>query len=636
MRSSPDNRTSISTSDPSVHSFKSSSSSRLLPFLLGLGVALFMQWLSTFVGGWDFLGGSSVVLSAGGSPSTCGAESDIFEIPFPLQKFQADSARFILNQIPRTVCPIPRGKDGSGMGDASPPLSMDTLPWTSFVSCEMWPHRFAMGEGRSPKMDYRPTSFPGLHSLRDGLAGPACPFQSGDVPVEASWSRIISRLTLAASAVIDRRPAARRTYKVVALGGSEAAGVYCTNELVQGKECAWSARAVSWMRAVFPCADVSLFNYATGGTTITTGMASLHSWLKNPTDSDLLLVDFIVNDAFYDQVPANRPFGVVPASLSAAYEQFILQTRKARPDLDIIFVNTCALSRCIGLAAEIEKVAAYYGIPVISYAAVVAAASSTQELCGKDGSMSWWGPTGQTHPRWQVHQLMAETVQDCFIQRWGQFCGSGSNETSLPVPVSLSPIHQPAATLNTPSDLQKLAICDSPTTFYSASELIKQVSAGMPLLGITAHNWPLMEDRANKPGFIANSSDSEISFTVRFGAVPRLILTYLRSYEGLGAARMSFVGIPFPPDLGGRESGDRSIILDGLYARGSPELAAHVSQSFLLSLQVQHDAFQPGVGVGGLDGVLGFQIDPHSTHTLRFQADGGPPHKFKLLTITGC
>jgi hypothetical protein len=195
---------------------------------------------------------------------------------------------------------------------------------------------------------------------------------------------------------------------------------------------------------------------------------------------------------------------------------------------------------------------------------------------------------------------------------------------------------RPAATLNAASDLQKVSTCDSPTTFYSALELIGRAKRGEVLEGIEAHNWPLTEDRANKPGFIAESSDAEIKFAVRFGDVPRLILTYLRSYEGLGNAQMSFVGIPFPPELGGAASGDRSILLEGLYARGSPELAAHVSQSFLLSLQVQQDAFQVEVGTGGLDGVVGFGINPGSSHTLRFKASGKGPHKFKLLTVTAC
>jgi hypothetical protein len=562
--------------------------------------------------------------------------------PLLLQRHLAEITWAALHHPDKSNCPIPRteeGKDDWATINADSrrgrrrSLAGTTSPTSSFVSCESWSLRFAVGLGHSPTMDYLPTSFPGLHSLTHGLAGAACPINPPGMPSEAAWARILSRLTLTAASVEEvdttTRRTARKQYKVLVLGGSEAIGAFCENELVSWKECAWSARVVSWMRAAFPCMDISLYNYAAGGTTISSGMASLHTWLQNPPDSDLLLVDYVVNDAFFDPFISSKP-GLVTTSLSAAYEQFILQTRAARPDLEIVFVNTCALLQCSKVAAEIEAIAAHYGIPVISYAAVVKSASLTPELCGKDVSPQWWGDEKTTHPRWQVHQLMAEMVQDCVVQRWGSYCAAG---TRARVPVSLLPMLRPATTLNAASDLQKVATCDRPTTFYSALELIGHAKRGEALEGIEAHNWPLTEDRANKPGFIAESSDAEIKFAVRFGTNPRLILTYLRSYEGLGNVQMSFVGIPFPPEYGGPARGDRSIELEGLYAPDSPDFAAHVSQSFLLSLEVQQEAFQHWAG---LLGVLGWGIQPGSSHTLRFKAIGGDPHKFKLLTVTAC
>jgi hypothetical protein len=416
-------------------------SSRVLPFLAGCTAVLLLQWVSApEVLGLGVDGGLLSALirvtpsssdstpwpldvrtTSGGrpAPATCAEGADgpppsptpTASPPFLLQRHQAEFVWAALHHPDAAVCPIPRTEEGGGDRASDPRqgrrrrLAGTTSPASSFVSCESWSLRFAVGLGRSPTMDYLPTSFPGLHSLPRGLAGAACPIQPPGTLSEAAWARILSRLTLTAASVEEEDGTTRRTfrqpYKVLLLGGSAAAGVFCENELVSWKDCAWSARAVSWMRAAFPCADISLYNYAAGGTTISSGMASLHTWLQNPPDSDLLLVDFIVNDAFYDQVPLNRPFGVVPTSFSAAYEQFILQTRAARPDLEIVFVNTCALPRCIGLASEIAMLAAHYGIPVISYAAVVDAASITAEVCLKDVSPQWWGPPSLTHPRWQ-------------------------------------------------------------------------------------------------------------------------------------------------------------------------------------------------------------------------------------------
>jgi hypothetical protein len=634
-----------------------------MPFLLGLSVALLLQWaahgdhsardfrITGFVEPhippnpsslWalDVPTHSVETTECAGGGDADPSPTPTASPPFLLQRHQAEFLWAALHHPDTAVCPIPRTEEGEDDGASDTlqgrrrSLAGTTSPTSSFISCESWSLRFAVGLGRSPSMDYLPTSFPGLHSLPQGLAGAACPINPPGSPSEAAWARILSRFTLTAASVeaVDTttRRTARKQYKVLVLGGSETAGVDCVNDLVSRKDCAWSARAVSWMRAAFPCAEISLHNYATGGTTLTSGMASLHVWLQNPPDSDLLLVDFIVNDAFsLDQFSSSKP-GPVPTSLSAAYEQFILQTRAARPDLEIVFVNTCALPRCSKVAAEIEAIAAHYGIPVISYAAVVKAASLTPELCGKDASLQWWGPPSLAHTRWQVHQLMAETVQDCVVQRWGNYCAAG---TRARVPVSLLPMLRPATTLNNASDLQKVSTCDSPTTFYSALELIGRAKRGEALEGIEAHNWPLTEDRANKPGFIAESSDAEINFAVRFGTNPRLILTYLRSYEGLGNVQMSFVGIPFPPELGGAANGIRSIELKGLYAPDSADFAAHVSQSFLASFQVHEEVFQDFLG---LDGVLGWGIQAGSSHTLRFKAIGRDPHKFKLLTVTAC
>jgi hypothetical protein len=641
-----------------------------MPFLLGLSLALLLQWAAhgdhlagDFLLTTGFSGRTTTTRPSGPwaldvpysttnhsvEPTECAGSGKAEPSPTPtasppflLQRHQAEFVWAALHHPDAAVCPIPRTEEGEGDRASEThrgrrrSLAGTTSPTSSFVSCESWSLRFAVGIRRSPTMDYLPTSFPGLHSLTQGLAGAACPINPPRSPSEAAWARILSRLTLTAASVEEADGSTQRTareqYKVLVLGGSETAGVDCVNDLVSRKECAWSARAVSWMQAAFPCADISLYNYASGGTTISSGMASLHVWLQNPPDSDLLLVDFIVNDAFsLEQFISSKP-GPVPTSLSAAYEQFILQTRAARPDLEIVFVNTCALPRCSGVAAEIEAIAAHYGIPVISYAAVVKSASLTPELCGKDAWPYWWGDVKIAHTRWQVHQLMAEMVQDCVVQRWGSYCAVG---TRARVPVSLLPMLRPATTLNDASDLQKVSTCDSPTTFYSALELIGRAKRGEALEGIEAHNWPLTEDRANKPGFIAESSDAEIKFAVRFGTNPRLILTYLRSYEGLGNVQMSFVGIPFPPELGGAASGIRLIELKGLYAPDSADFAAHVSQTFLASFQVHQEGFQDYLG---LDGVLGWGIQPGSSHTLRFKAVGGPsdPHKFKLITITAC
>ena len=56
---------------------------------------------------------------------------------------------------------------------------------------------------------------------------------------------------------------------------------------------------------------------------------------------------------------------------------------------------------------------------------------------------------------------------------------------------------------------------------------------------IQLSNWKLREDRKGKPGWITNSAESSIAFPMQFGAHPRLVVSYLKSYKGLGKVRMT-------------------------------------------------------------------------------------------------
>jgi hypothetical protein len=69
-----------------------------------------------------------------------------------------------------------------------------------------------------------------------------------------------------------------------------------------------------------------------------------------------------------------------------------------------------------------------------------------------------------------------------------------------------------------------------------------------------------------------------------------------------------------------------------VYGQGEEaQRAAHVSDSFFLSLKVDDPGFQPWLG---LVGVLGFSIPPFSSQILTFEATSDA--KFKLLTVSSC
>jgi hypothetical protein len=143
-------------------------------------------------------------------------------------------------------------------------------------------------------------------------------------------------------------------------------------------------------------------------------------WLQQVPDAPLLFVDFIVNDSFEEKDAAR---------LSSAYEAFIRQAKALRPDLEIVFVNTCSLVMCEFVVNVVKTVADFYGVPVISYhnlvREVIARSPSARP---EDLHEAFWGPPRHTHPTWQVHQLMADTVSACFLEAWRRFCPLAADE----------------------------------------------------------------------------------------------------------------------------------------------------------------------------------------------------------------
>jgi hypothetical protein len=58
----------------------------------------------------------------------------------------------------------------------------------------------------------------------------------------------------------------RNIVRNLAVGGSETAGVFCSEPHSQDKTCAWPSRFASWLRLQFLAIPIYLDNQATGGT----------------------------------------------------------------------------------------------------------------------------------------------------------------------------------------------------------------------------------------------------------------------------------------------------------------------------------------------------------------------------------
>ena len=160
--------------------------------------------------------------------------------------------------------------------------------------------------------------------------------------------------------------------------------------------------------------------------------------------------------------------------------------------------------------------------------------------------------------------------------------------------------------------LSHFQVCSNPATYFHSYQEFGHPPH--PDIKVLSGNWSLYEDRPGKPGWISTKRGGVIEFNVKFGENPRLILGFLRSYEGLGDAIFSMPLI-----------NRRSVILPGI------EKEQHASQTYSLNMNVKQEIFHEKFG---LNGVLGWGIKPHTETKARIMAMSNM--KFKLLYVIAC
>lgn len=317
-----------------------------------------------------------------------------------------------------------------------------------------------------------------------------------------------------------------------------------------------------------------------------------------------------MNDAYEQQFIREWP-------LVYMYEVFIKRIQEETPDSHIVLFVSCAMDYCQNIRDLMSLVARIHHVTIVNYFDVTMCAALIENPYQLlETRNRFWDRT--YHPTWkveflvvvvwlllwlrllrfifrwlQVHQLLADTVAYALFRE-------EAPEACLK-DVSLAP----------DKAFTELALCKKPTTFFSALE------ADTTREGIrTNGGWQLYADREHKPGWIATQPNSDISFEVKFGLHPRIVITYLRSYEKIGNATMTL--------------NNRTFTLKGKW----DDPTVHVSQSHTAVFQAFHDAFQDDLGENGL---IGFNVKPNSAHEVKFQfIPTGPDTKFKLIGVETC
>eukprot|EP00747_Dinoflagellata_sp_TGD_P085633 gnl/TRDRNA2_/TRDRNA2_162953_c0_seq1.p1 gnl/TRDRNA2_/TRDRNA2_162953_c0~~gnl/TRDRNA2_/TRDRNA2_162953_c0_seq1.p1 ORF type:complete len:489 (+),score=36.85 gnl/TRDRNA2_/TRDRNA2_162953_c0_seq1:103-1569(+) len=401
---------------------------------------------------------------------------------------------------------------------------------------------------------------------------------------------------------------------VAVLGGSEPAGGSCQQDgpsgLISGKACSWPARLVHWLRIAFPQSKVALHNFAQGGTTTSVILAGLALVLKSLEKApDVILLDTLTNDCTeattWPSARFSKQSGLSAGDIvSSSYEALLLHLHEMLPS-SVVFSFIAGCKYCIPAREHQRKIADHYQVPGIDWA----------ELSASNPSANLWDtPRGQetsSHPTWRTHQQIADTIAMTLINVWHKGC---RYRTRL-----ASGMRYPPTTVWPTTKLNLFPACSMPLSSFQTIH-IKNSSQGVPSM---KGDWRLYEDRPGKPGWIAEVPGSIIDFPLRFGQSPRFAVTWLRSYEGLGKARLSM-------------NGHNKFVLDGIWPHNYLD---HVSQSYSMWFQADTSNDQSG-DEGNPEGVCnGFDIGPNSNHTLSVEildAPDRPAHKMKLISVLSC
>ena len=163
---------------------------------------------------------------------------------------------------------------------------------------------------------------------------------------------------------------------------------------------------------------------------------------------------------------------------------------------------------------------------------------------------------------------------------------------------------------------------------------------------VSRGNWTLYADRPGKPGFIfTGPHGSQLTFWLRFGAQPRLVLLYDRSYRGFADAVVQLDGSELAVGLLGMRTDAQKITqtellqfdltqdITPVYGRpGSGTHWLYHSVSARLKAAGVHERVQRLAGLMSMDGV---EREGETRHRMNAASFGVvEPFSSRLLRVT--
>lgn len=355
---------------------------------------------------------------------------------------------------------------------------------------------------------------------------------------------------------------------IMVLGGSMTNGERCQQphgshgEEYSWKECAWSARFANWLQGRFPQGTVDLQNKAINGALADVHLQLLGLTLKSLNkDVDLVLLDTSAN-----------------GGTEKAYEQLIRSVHQLVPKAVVVGVVAAPHSKRTTGTIKMElRTLEHYGLPALDFSNFLL---ERPELWMVPPNAANW-----LHPLWQTHQIIADIMSNLWGRTWDSRASvGGSSEVWA---TELPSVFVKGA--------DKVDFCLEPLSHHSAKAPIGE---GLPGAARSLAGWRNYEDRPGKPGWIVTADHDDqsqapptIKFPLKFGAMPSVVVIYLRSYEGLGDATLKIAGNNKSAWLKGNNVGRRALLyekLEGIWDK--PNSQSEAFSTYLPSLLKNSEA----------------------------------------------
>ena len=381
---------------------------------------------------------------------------------------------------------------------------------------------------------------------------------------------------------------------------------------------------------------VSFENGAQGGTSTLSALPLLDTILREGTD--LLLVDYSVNDALAIDTSGTakpRDYSRWSMQVGAATEALVRHMLARYPRTALLLVD--AYCHETSLQQQKAAIARHYRIPYFAF---------VEHLQGhhrKAACERAWGPRGLPHPNASTHEHIAHTLAAWWQRKVGY---DGKVHADLSSTIADLSAAATSANGNLPGPLKneslQLLPC-RPITMYDA---MRPDSSGKMGPNVSRGNWTLYADRPGKPGFISTGPHgSQLAFWLRFGAQPRLVLLYDRSYRGFADAVVQLDGSELAVGLRGMRTDAQKITqtellqfdltqdITPVYGRpGSGTHWLYHSVSARLKAAGVHERVQRLAGLMSMDGV---EREGETRHRMNAASFGVvEPFSSRLLRVT--